>query len=477
MSNNKTNISERIAQFLEEVSSLNNNPPKSITPEEWALAIPYIEGVEGSKKPPQELLDRIGIVDDDAIIVKYVDSGITDTKYYDKYFWETFYKLLAEILDRYPDVIQAIEAYCSESGIEEIHRPWDYIFYADVLRRMPKEDQRKFKLNLHLFDESYQKDSVQSTEKTSTDAGQTGAEHMGALELIPNNQALALVRAIIAKGGYNPTVKGAKLPTRSGDGFIYEAESADSYSIFITDIDFLAGAFRNRSFTKTLAYTLQLLLWSGHPEELDIELQDLVDVGLFSNVSNARTGIKRFFDWQTKCQFGGTIKEKNRDDIISEAGILFYHYKANGRGHVSLSVNQNLNPLYLSRFAGVFPSWAYQLDPLAFTLLWYVFSLARYQKQRNAIVKDGYFTVKIDTVRGHLGLPSIEEESSKHRKYKENIVTPLADAIDAINKASASDNAIPGEFRIEYAGGISRKSDYRDYLSGTLEIHLSGDYT
>lgn len=225
---------------------------------------------------------------------------------------------------------------------------------------------------------------------------------------------------------------------------------------------------KNRAFPKMLAFSLQELCAQNFPAELDIDLQKMVDYGMYSCTDSARNAVKNFFDQQLLIKIGGVFK-RGKKIIREECGVLFYHRSRNGSGHIVLSVNEKINMEFFTQFFTVLPSFSYALSENGFSLIWYIFYLAR--QNMKAIKENGSFNINLDTIREALGLPSINEV--KDRKWKQYIITPIMKAITEImdkwkaTKKSEGDN-------LELILHVKDNTNITEWLQGYIEVRLQG---
>ncbi len=225
-----------------------------------------------------------------------------------------------------------------------------------------------------------------------------------------------------------------------------------------------------KTFAKVLAFTLQEMGRQNFPRELDIDLQDLVNPGAYSSRSHAKRAVIDFFDQQLNIEIGGKVM-KGKKAITEEGGVMFYHWKTTTPGHITLSVNPKFNWEFVASFFSVLPEFTFSLPGSAFLLAWYIFYLAR--QNADAIRRKGTFTISLESVREYLGLP--DPAQVKNRKYRQYIIEPIEDAIEAIEKKIETVPEAQGQaFTITPYG--TETSDITEYLHGYLEIGLSGAF-
>lgn len=258
------------------------------------------------------------------------------------------------------------------------------------------------------------------------------------------------------------------------DSLIFTRENKQNGSTFIVEIaqadKYLQKTNKtNKTFTKVLLFTLQKMTAQNNPLEVGFSLDELVKLGMYDNTSNARRAFKAFFEQQKLTTLSGTVK-KGKKTVKEEGGVLFYHYKITN-GFVTLSVNENFNLDFIASYFTVFPRFAYALNNNAFSLVRYIFFLARQNTQ--AIKDKGTFTISLENVRENLGLPSVDEV--KNRKYRQYIIEPIEKAIEEIEEAVQN---VPEakEYGFTITPHGTETSNIKQWLQGYLEIGLNGDF-
>lgn len=257
---------------------------------------------------------------------------------------------------------------------------------------------------------------------------------------------------------YGDKVRFTRTNKQTGTTAIVEIDQADKYL-----------SKTNKTFTKVLLFTLQKMTAQNFPLEVGFTLQELVDLGMYSNTSNAGRAVKEFFAQQKLTTISGVVK-KGRKTVKEEGGILFYHYRLKN-GYVTLSVNENFNMEFIANYFTIFPRFAYALSNNAFSLVRYIFFLARQNTQ--AIKEKGTFTIKLDLIRENLGLPAPEDV--KNSKYIQYIVEPIEKAIEETEEALRN---VPEakEYGFTITPYTGDTSNIKKWLEGYLEIGLNGDF-
>ena len=304
------------------------------------------------------------------------------------------------------------------------------------------------------------------------------AERVGRLAplgSVPNGDALGWLYRVVSNGdrlrNSNRDRHVSIIEQRKGNAVRFtraNKQNGNTYTVEIAQADkYLSKT--SKTFKKLLLFSLQKLAAQNEPLDVGFSLQELVDLGMYANTSNATRGVKEFFAQQKQTMLSGTLK-KGRKTISEEGGILFYHYKIKN-GYVQMSVNENFNLDFITNYYTVFPRFAYALSNNAFSLVRYIFFVARQNTQH---IKDkGTFTISLDAVRENLGLPAPEDV--KNRKYKQYIIDPIEEAIEEIEIALQT---VPEakEYGFTITPIASDAGNIHKWLEGYLEIGLKGDF-
>lgn len=358
----------------------------------------------------------------------------------------------------------------------------ELVLHFDALKDNPEYTKRLFALIAEIVKTSEYTDNEEVT--LAYDPQEEPVKDIPLLASIPNSPAIAFLNRAMnnmqpgsKKKGTTPRVIKSNPRNRheeitmSGDWQLAIIERKNKQSGEITRLEFEQTKLifgKNRAFPKMLAFSLQELCAQNFPAELDIDLQKMVDLGMYSSTDSARTAVKNFFDRQLLIKIGGILKH-GRKIIREECGVLFYHRSRSGNGHIIFSVNEKINMEFFTQFFTVLPSFAYALGENGFSLTWYIFYLAR--QNMKAIKENGSFNINLDTIREALGLPAVD--AVKWRKYKHDIITPITDAITEImngweaTKKGEEDN-------LEIILHVKDNANITEWLQGYIEVRLQG---
>jgi len=446
---------EALQEYLDKLEALDNETPEGVlTSEEWDEAM---KAIQETGEIPAKYAGRIAekeiIVHSDIVDGEYktFPEGRKRKAYHD-IAKEAHYEKYARLKEEYQDsIIKLFESYLSGEHGEEASL--NFAQTLKVVAERIEEEAKKAKTGI-----------------------------LPPLGSAPNGEPINFLLRTLAgtKGGRTPeqwkskTTRGETVhlqKTKKGDTLKYTRQNkGDSIVIEIAQADkYLKKT--NKTFAKVLLFTLQKMNAQNFPPEVVFSLQELVDLGMYSTTSNAGRAVKDFFAQQSQTILSGTVKH-GKKTIKEEGGILFYHYALDkGHGFISLSVNPNFNMNFIANYFTVFPRFAYALSNNAFSLVRYIFYLAR--QNTKAIKEKGTFNISLEAVRENLGLPSVEEV--KQRRYRQQIMEPIEKAIEEIEEALENvPEAKEYGFTITPRG--TGTSNIRQWLTGYLEIGLKGDF-
>ena len=233
-------------------------------------------------------------------------------------------------------------------------------------------------------------------------------------------------------------------------------------------------------------YILQQLMNQTHgrkmPDPILINLQDMVDIGMYANVDNAYRGIETMIQKMGLLHISQNFQVTETDQDgkrtrskKNKGGFLFYGSTRSGY-HASVGVNTMFGFEYYKQQYTYFPSaWAYKLTGVPFSLTEYVFSMMR---QRAQELRDkSKFKITLETLQPQLGLKTVDDVRNNHgRKFTTYIKDPIIKAVDEVNAAAKKDKTINGRFKI--ALKVPTTNDIDVWLSkGYIEISADGEYT
>jgi len=244
--------------------------------------------------------------------------------------------------------------------------------------------------------------------------------------------------------------------------------NGDLITLELSDIDKLKGT--NKTVSKLFAFSLIKLNEQAEQggqltrNTIEFSLQELVDRGFFSNLSNARRGVKAAFEVLTNMKVSGSIRKGKKKSVEQAELAVLFPYCRIKKNVVTVDLNNRINWEMFTQFYTILPKWAFSLPSKSWDLLYYVFYLAR--QNLDKISKQGYFTISFQAIHSRLVLPEAEYTKNPQRDIKDVIET----AITEIEKQAHTTDL---QFILRY----NEKDNIKEYLSnGYLEVHFSGAY-
>ena len=197
------------------------------------------------------------------------------------------------------------------------------------------------------------------------------------------------------------------------------------------------------------------------PGELRVPLGDLVSLGFYGTIRSARVAAEHAMQLLRGILLSGRVF-RPREEAQDEPQPLFSGYSIQN-GTMIVRMNEALNWAFVFQSYTLLPCCCAQLPARAAALLLYLSQLARQNLRR--IAEDSVFTVRLASVKIHLGLP--EEEGS--RSPLQEVLQPILDAADEVNRAAA------GLLRLTTDTRPDAKA--KDALRlGRLQVRLEGNF-
>ena len=439
-----------LRDYVDELERLRNETPEGmLTVEEWNEAMKEISqtGKIPAKYEGRIAENEVTVYSDEVNgVYKQFPEGVKKKAYSD--IAEAAYDAkFAKLTAKYHDAI--VKAIINAPGDEE-----GLLSVTDIIRELLKNPA-----------------ILRELEK------EAGAGTLAPLGSVPNGEIVYwLIRTLnSSKGGR--TVQAStrnrheEITTiQKGNSLRFIRENKQTKTTQIVEMkNALKYLGKTKTFVKLLIFSLQKMTAQNFPLEVGFSLQELVSLGVYENTSNARRAVKKFFEQQLDTPLSGTVKKGKR--IINEReSVLFYDLNIDD-GFVTLSANHKINMEFVATYFTVFPRFAYALNGNAFSLVHYIFFLARQKAQD---IKDkGTFTISLEAVREYLGLPSVDEVNN--RKYRQYIINPIEKAIEEVEEALLKvPEAKEYGFTITPYG--TDTNNIRQWLQGYLEIGLKGDF-
>lgn len=254
------------------------------------------------------------------------------------------------------------------------------------------------------------------------------------------------------------TVKAVK------NGFeVTETKKGSVNSITIINKDLIQSTAAMKLFVFLLAKANQ----QNFNPTIHFQLQELVNIGWYNHINNARTGFKTHIAAVQSLQMAGEIK-KGKRNVKQEGGVLFYNHKIDQNG-VTVWVNENFNLEYLASYYTVLPSWSWALNNNAFEILLYIFMKSRTERTDN-------FNLSFAIIRERLALPTKEEYTEKGEKWKpgQYVKKPIIDTVENLKTAIEINSDKNIKIEPHY---IVNDKELDEWLKGYITITISGEYS
>ena len=287
-----------------------------------------------------------------------------------------------------------------------------------------------------------------------------------ALDYSPNAEPVEVVLRLLNSKNFEKTKKGISTNKESKDPdtkTVIFVEDGDSVRTTLTVENYYSKFLKGvRNGGKVFSFVLQKAM-EQHTEKPRFALQELVELGIYSDVVSALRGLR---DKIIPKLHGITIhiEPKKRGKAASgfiSAPIFGEAYVTAGTDYSFITLPISLCLISQSYYS-VIPRWAYSLPDDAFYLLRYLFYLAR--QRGKDLRENGYFTIKIDTIRERMGLPSPKDE----RRLGQMIAQPIENALENIETAQKNAGGETVYFE------ISDHIDSKTFLQSTLRVTLKG---
>ena len=202
---------------------------------------------------------------------------------------------------------------------------------------------------------------------------------------------------------------------------------------------------------------------------VSFSLQDLVDIGFYSNRDSARKGFKKGIETLSTIKIRGSENVTNKRTIKQESmRVLFTGYDIKRGGNCTVFFNQDMNWNFIFRFFTILPRYYFKLSSRASDLLFYVFYLARQNVRK--IAEQGYFTIGFRNIQQRLMLP-LETETAQARRDTIEVIDKIIEEIEEEHASLYNDTGLSFLPVYNESDSISKILD-----TGYLKVSLSDQY-
>ena len=195
---------------------------------------------------------------------------------------------------------------------------------------------------------------------------------------------------------------------------------------------------------------------------VEIRYSQMVEAGMYQSETAARDSFKTNLKKLKSMEFSAELTSKKD----GKAFVPLFKGELPIKGGYNLVLNDLIDWNAIAEFYTKVPKWAFKLSSRAFSVVFYVFYLAR--QNANHIIEKHYFTIKPRSIQIFLNLPDEKNTTDPKRVIKD----PIKDAINEINQEAA-----PSSFNIKLdPKAMNRK--IKDFLdNSTITVNLNDEYS
>ena len=269
----------------------------------------------------------------------------------------------------------------------------------------------------------------------------------------------------VTKGGRKKSDRTKSLevaPVKNGFE-ITQRKKGQSATVTILNKDLI----QSTSAMKLYVFLLSKAAQQHFRPEIYFSLQELVNNGMYSNITNARAGFKNHIAAVQSLQIAGEMK-KGKRSIKQSGRVLFTGYDINQNG-VKVQVNDDFDLEILASYYATLPAWTFGINNNSFEILLYAFMKARTERSDK-------INLSLSIIREKLALPTREEYAAKGKKFNAGqfVKKPIMAAIDGIKTAIEINKDKNIKVKEHY---IIDDKNLDEWLKGYITIELTGDYS
>lgn len=290
------------------------------------------------------------------------------------------------------------------------------------------------------------------------------------LSSMPNGEAVNLLMQALT---YSEKINALQSCTKDRRESITVTESNGNYTITRTkqgnEITIEKPKDTHKSLEKILYFIIQKANQAHFQNKIEFSIQELVDLEIYSRIDHAKNLIKNVLNQMTKISVSGRFAIGTKE-YYQGLRVLFTGYDI-VKNCVIVHLNKDFDFEFIAPQFTLLPRFSYALNNKAFSLMGYIFYIAR--QRGGDIRKNGYFTIKLDTIRERLCLPRIEEVQNS--KYREKIIEPIEKAIEEIEeRAKDTNEARDLNFTIEFC--TNDAATIQEWLNSHIKIGLKNSF-
>lgn len=199
---------------------------------------------------------------------------------------------------------------------------------------------------------------------------------------------------------------------------------------------------------------------------ISFPLQELVDIGFYTNIDSARHGFKQGMLALTNITIQGSIRKSRNSTIDIQTFQVPFIGGTINNGQCRIDFNPNIDWNFLAQYFTKLPRYYFKLSNKASDLLYYIFYIAR--QQTTKIADKGYCTISFRAIQSLLKLPS----EIGNREPTRSIKQPIEDVIQEIEEAHGQQY---GSCGLSLLPVYNEDGTILDFLNnGYLKVTLDG---
>lgn len=359
----------------------------------------------------------------------------------------------------------------------------EYSSYRDVLREVSASGSPLTERAADILDRAKRaKENLEITHETLSQVEQI-REELSLFFNVPNSPASNLIMEVLSAGPELQRYKDGKKKINHNtqielyqDGkrrLVTLANNKADITIELADIDRLMGSNKTakKLFVLALIKANEQAIHDGRltKDYISFPLQELVDIGFYTNIRSARAGFNAGAETLTSLKIKGTVKKTQRQaNSVDALEVLFTGARIQ-KGDCFLRFNYAIDWGFIAQYFTILPKYFFKLSSRSGDLLYYIFYLAR--QHTKDIEEKGYFTISFRAIQQRLQLPNEADTNKTQRDIKQ----PIEDAITQIEEEHS---AYYGNTEFQILSVCDDSAPITRYLdTGYLKITLKGEFS
>lgn len=224
-----------------------------------------------------------------------------------------------------------------------------------------------------------------------------------------------------------------------------------------------------KPFLKLFMFFLNKTVNQGFPDIMNFSLNELVEIGMYTRASSARTAVVAFARTQGLIKIERTYKKnykRKKETVFVHSDAFFSCIETDSKVVLCRPNNELISLAVCSEYT-ILPRFSFSLSNNGYLLVWYIFYLSR-QNLLN-IKEKGFFTISLGSIQCQLGLPSVR--CIRNREYKKQIIDPILLAIHEVQDAFVNFDEAP-DLHVSIEVHTCSTSNIEEWLNGYITIYM-----